>query len=1073
MLALARPAWIGLRIAIFDAPPRDSRCCQAAGQPETVALDTLKQRLDALSPAKRRLIELRREKAAGKESAIPRALRKEELPLSFAQQRQWLLHQFAPNSPVYNAPEVLRIRGELDPGVLQRALNEIVRRHEVLRTTYRLSDSQPVQVIRPKLEISLDIRDMRQLPYDEREPAAKRLAQEEIQRPLDLARGPVIRTLLVQLESDDHWLVVTFHHVAYDGWSKTVFNQELAAIYDAFSEARPSSLPELPVQYADYAVWQRNWMQGDVLEEHLEFWRSQLSGAPGSIALPTDHARPQTTNLEGAHEDVLLAANIVEDLKAVSKQQGATLFIALLSVLDIVLSRWAQQRDLVVGTVVAGRNQVETENLIGCFTNFLPLRCTIGETDTALDVLQQVHKTVLRAYARQDCPFEKMVEDLKPERAASATPFYNVVFLFQNYPETAFVSRKLEAKAEPISREAAHMDLRIAASETRDGLRITCDYRSDIFDRKTIKALLNSYCWIAQQFVSHPHSQVRDFRLGDELQAQATRSHVRFQKQSIVVASTFTAETVEESLRFWMNELEIPCAVKFAPFNQVFQSLLDPQSELSRNESGLNVVLVRFEDWYGDLPENPDDVGRSVERNADELINCLRAAANRSGAPYLLCVCPAWQQTLANAATRELLHVTEQRIVGSLGGENAIHVVTSADLAALYPVVNYEDRHAYEVGSVPYTQDFFTALGTMIARRFYRIHTPPHKVIVLDCDNTLWRGICGEDGPDGVEVDTACRSLQKYVLAQREAGMLITLCSKNNESDVWNVFEQNAGMMLKREHISGYRINWQTKSENLRALAAELRLGLDSFIFLDDSPMECAEVESGCPEILALQLPENEAELTAFLSHVWAFDHLKVTSEDRLRSDFYVQNAERENLEKRAASLDDFLASLELQVNIRPMQRADVARVSQLTQRTNQFNFTGIRRTEPEVERLCANGAECVVVSVRDRFGDYGLVGALIFGANNENLLELDSLLLSCRALGRRVEHRMLAYLGQAAAARGKERVRIRFARTAKNQPAREFLASLGAVLEDPGEQSFQSWETAAEELEALGHREV
>ena len=1030
-------------------------------------MDTLKQRVDELSPAKRRLIALRREKTGSQQAAIVRVPRKHELPLSFAQQRQWLLHQFAPESPLYNAPEVLRIRGRLDVQILERSLNEIVRRHEVLRTVYRISDNQPVQAIQPKLQITLRVSDIRDLSYAEREAAAMRSAQEEIQRPLDLAHGPVLRALLVKLQAEDHLLAITFHHIAYDGWSKTIFNQELAAIYDAFLKGSPSPLPELPVQYADYAVWQRNFMQGEILRECLGFWRSQLRGAPASVALPTDHAPPRTTNFEGAHEVVLLAANVVEDLKILSKQQGTTLFISLLSVFEVLLAHWSQQNDVVVGTVVANRGHLETENLIGCFTNFLPLRSRIAETDTALELLQKTNKTVLQAYARQDCPFEKIVEDLNPERAASATPLYNVVFLLQNYPEIAFESRNLQVEAVPVEREAAHMELRIAAREVAQGLRIACNYRRDLFRRGTIQALLNNYCALAQQFASNPYASLSQFRLSGELLEQAARARERARKQNLVVTSTFTAEAVEEPLRFWMNELEIPCEVRFAPFNQVFQSLLDPNSELSHNQCGLNVVLVRFEDWCTAQSQDGEALPRCLERNVEELITSLRQAAARSAVPYLLCICPPWHEVLASRESRELFHHLERRVADSLNGENAIYVVTSADLIALYPVANYEDREAYELGRLPYTQDFFNALGTMIARRFYRIHTPPHKAIVLDCDNTLWRGICGEDGPGDVQVDAACRSLQRFVMAQREAGMLIVLCSKNNEADVWNVFAQNQDMALGREHIAGYRINWQSKSENLRSLAAELNLGLDSFIFLDDDAMECAEVESGCPEVLVLQLPQNEAELTALLSHVWAFDHLKVTREDRLRSEFYAQNAQREQLERQSINLEEFLAGLELQVDIRPMEKADVARVSQLTQRTNQFNFTTLRRTEGEIDRLCASGVECLVVTVRDRFGDYGLVGVMIF-RSHERVLELDSLLLSCRALGRRVEHRMLAHFGQVAAARGMKRLRIRFAPTPRNEPARAFLNSLRATFERDGKEDSLYWETTPETLQAL-----
>jgi FkbH-like protein len=285
-------------------------------------------------------------------------------------------------------------------------------------------------------------------------------------------------------------------------------------------------------------------------------------------------------------------------------------------------------------------------------------------------------------------------------------------------------------------------------------------------------------------------------------------------------------------------------------------------------------------------------------------------------------------------------------------------------------------------------------------------------------------------------------------LIQRDAGMLVCLCSKNNEEDVWSVFEKNPGMVLKREHFASSRINWQPKSENLRSLSAELRLGMDSFIFLDDSSVECAEIEARCPEALTLQLPRQNTDFKRFLSHVWAFDHLKITEEDRKRSDFYARNAEREQLSAQSMRLEDFLAGLELELEFLPLTRAELPRVAQITQRTNQFNFTSVRRTENEVEQLClAGNAECLVIRLRDRFGDYGLVGAMIF-TRRPGLLDVDNVLLSCRALGRRVEHRMLSHLGRIAQKEGRENVRINFVPTPKNQPARDFLESIGTIIE-------------------------
>lgn len=412
----------------------------------------------------------------------------------------------------------------------------------------------------------------------------------------------------------------------------------------------------------------------------------------------------------------------------------------------------------------------------------------------------------------------------------------------------------------------------------------------------------------------------------------------------------------------------------------------------------------------------------------------------------------------SDKALADYLAAIEKQVADAAKTLTSVYVVTSSQLMALYPVANYEDARADAAGHIPYTQEFFNALGTMIARRFYGLQGSPYKVIVLDCDNTLWRGICGEDGTLGVKVDPAARALQEFVLAQRNAGVLLCLCSKNNEDDVWKVFEQNSGMALRRDHIVASRINWLPKPENLQSLAGELKLGLDSFIFLDDSALECAEVQAVYPQVLTLQVPQESPASEKFLGHIWAFDRLPVTDEDRRRSELYQQEIDRAASRKESMSLEDFLAGLDLHLEISPLEKSDIPRVAQLSQRTNQFNFTTIRRSESEIETLCDSGAECLVVRLRDRFGDYGTVGAMIFAVSTDEL-NLDSLFLSCRALGRRVEHRMLAELGMIAQQRGVEKVRINFAVSPKNAPAREFLESIGLTFED--NRTSYSWEMA------------
>ena len=362
----------------------------------------------------------------------------------------------------------------------------------------------------------------------------------------------------------------------------------------------------------------------------------------------------------------------------------------------------------------------------------------------------------------------------------------------------------------------------------------------------------------------------------------------------------------------------------------------------------------------------------------------------------------------------------------------------------LYPVADYHDPRRDRLGHIPYTPAFFAAMGTLLAREIHALLAPPHKVVVLDCDNTLWKGVVGEEGVEGIAIPPAWRALQRFMAELAGQGFLLCLCSKNVEADVLEVFDRRPDMILKREHLVSWRINWQPKSENIRSLARELNLGLDSFIFLDDNPVECAEVGSGCPEVLTLRLP-IDGDIEGFLRHVWAFDRPRVTAEDRQRTAMYRQEAERARSSKEAPTIDEFLAGLGLQIAIAEPAPGQVDRVAQLTQRTNQFNFTTVRRNDGEIRRLGESGLECRAVEVSDRFGDYGLVGAMIFGPRGE-ALEVDTFLLSCRVLGRGVEHRMLGELGEIARARGLSRVDATILLTKKNQPARDFLEGVAAA---------------------------
>ena len=512
-------------------------------------------------------------------------------------------------------------------------------------------------------------------------------------------------------------------------------------------------------------------------------------------------------------------------------------------------------------------------------------------------------------------------------------------------------------------------------------------------------------------------------------------------QQKLIISSTFTAEPVEKPLRFLLDELRIPAALEFAPYNQVFQQLLDPQSLLSQNRDGVNILLVRFEDWGEADPES----------TARELAEAVKGTAQRIATPVLVCVCPASAAAAKDGVRAALCERLLADLRAAWAGSRTIRLITATEMAGLYPVDRVDDPESEKLGRIPYTSEFFHALALMLARHVYRRLRQPHKVLVLDCDQTIWKGICGEDGPQGIEIDEPRRALQEFAVALHKAGTLICLASKNNQSDVDAVFERRGDMPLRPEHIVASRINWQPKSANIASLAAELNLGLDSFVFVDDDPVVCAEVRANCPEVLVLQLPQDPAGILAMLRHVWAFDREEVTREDEQRTSMYRQNVERERVRGQSLNLGAFLESLNLKITVAPMNPAQLPRVSQLTQRTNQFNCTTIRRSEAEIRQLLAAGAQCLTVEVRDRFGDYGLVGLAIFMLEGAQLV-VDSFMLSCRVLGRGVEHRLVNTLAGIAARDGLAEVVLDYFPTRKNQPALDFLESLGVSYADLGD---------------------
>ncbi|HVS00913.1 MAG TPA: amino acid adenylation domain-containing protein, partial [Thermoanaerobaculia bacterium] len=435
---------------------------------------------------------------------VPRDTPEDGLPLSFAQQRLWVIDQLEPGNPAYNLPYAVRLAGEVDPGLLERTFAAVVRRHEVLRTTFASREGLPAQVVgdrRPELPIV----DLSHLP--DREERALRLAREEALRPFDLQRGPLLRLTLVRLSGQDHLLLVTMHHIVSDGWSIGVLLREVAA----FHEGAPR--PELPVQYADFAVWQRSWLQGAVLQEQLDHWRQRLAGAPRLLELPTDRPRPAVQTFRGALRPVVLAPSLSQAVAALCRRAGATPFMALLAAWSLLLGRHAGQDDVVVGSPIAGRNRREVEDLIGFFVNTLVLRTDLSGSPGFGDLLGWVRETALDAFAHQDVPFERLVEELVQERDLAISPLFQVFFTLQNAPSGALRLPGLSLTLLDREGGVAQFDLSLSLIETPAGITGVLEHNTDLFDGSTAERLTARFAALLEAAVADPDRSIGDLPL--------------------------------------------------------------------------------------------------------------------------------------------------------------------------------------------------------------------------------------------------------------------------------------------------------------------------------------------------------------------------------------------------------------------------------------------------------------------------------------------------------------------------------------------------------------------------------
>src|SRR6266568_7357207 len=443
---------------------------------------------------------------------IPRRKNPGDYPLSSGQQRLWFLDRLE-NGIHYNDHFNLRLTGQVNVAVLERAIAEIVRRHEAMRAAFSEVDGAPSQTISPAQPLTLPQGDLRKLPEAGRMTEAVRLAVEQARTPFNLSQGPLWRFNLLILGEDDHVLLITAHHIAIDGWSRGVFLRELAALYPALLAGEPSPLEELPIQYGDYAAWQAEWLESETIAGQLDYWKRQLAGAPEFLALPADRPRPTLQKFQGARHWLKLSQAATASLKSLSQREGVTLFIAVLAVLHALLKRYTGQEDILVGTPVANRTRKELEEMIGYFLNTLVLRANLSGDPTFRELLRRERETVLGALAHQDLPLEKLIDALQPERNQSYTPLFQVLFVLQNTPMPNLEIPGLVLRPFEIDNGTAKFDLTVSLAETAEGVAGWIEYATDLFDPERIERLAGHFQRMIDEVTANPDLRLSQLSL--------------------------------------------------------------------------------------------------------------------------------------------------------------------------------------------------------------------------------------------------------------------------------------------------------------------------------------------------------------------------------------------------------------------------------------------------------------------------------------------------------------------------------------------------------------------------------
>jgi FkbH-like protein len=966
-------------------------------------------------------------------------------PLSCNQQSLWLTQQSALNRAAYNIGLAVKILSEIDRPALQRACDLLVGRHPLLRTTYGPAspdDTAVWQHVRKRGAPCFETIDCSgSLDQD-----LRRMVGLLYRRPFDFVNGPMVRFYVLTIQKTESVFLIVTHHIACDGWSFKTLLTDLGHVY-----CRETGGPLAPVvgpskSYADFVGDQAAFLTSEEGLRQALFWQKKLSNLPKADDFTKGRGRPPFRDFEGSAVSSYFSGSEYACIMGQARSLRVTPMTFLLSLFQLCVMRASGGEETVTGIAASGTHRKQWDPVVGYFVNPIAVRAKAASNLSFREFCGLVHGEVLEGIRNQDYPFALLVDALDNPREPGSHPvfqtFFNLISRRMAGPALEFLYpydnnvdaqwAGLTTRPFGLDQQTGNFDLNMEIGDTGSSLFVSLKYRTDIFREFEIHRLMHDYRAMTLFYSYSPDAPLSTF----------WSPHKR-QIRKVLLTGTFTIEPMLPALAFWSDFWNWPIAVECIGFNQVFQQLLDPAGAFRKNTEGFNVCLVRFEDWMA-VSGGSVSAARALDalkKNVDDFLDAAAVSSRTAGAFLIVMICKPAPTLLLNDEMGPALVSIEGSMLCRLSEIPGCRAFGWEETHERYPLDAYFEPMGEKLGHIPYTEPWFCIAGSMIARCIRPFLDRPRKVIAVDCDNTLWTGVLGEDGERGIIIDDGRRSIQRTLIECVGRGMLLCLCSKNDEKEVLEVVKNHPDMLLRPEHVAAHRINWGPKPKNIGDLSTTLNLDAESFIFIDDSPLECGEMSLALPQVLTVRLPRDSEGAARVLRHLWGLDGRPITAEDRERTTRYRQEAMRSEFRGSSADFTGFIEGLGLKVVIRTATMNDAQRVSQLSLRTNQFNVSTKRRNEAEVVD-CMNDPDtaCFAVDVSDRFGEYGLVGVCI-ARTEPPCLAIDSLMLSCRALGRGVEHRILSFIGTYAIEKGLSTVEVTYVPTPKNIPAKTFLS--------------------------------